>query len=296
MRAEVVTGERRLLVEAEIRAAGRNRVLCNKQPIGRARDQHEVLRVSVFAPDDLGLVKDGPSSRRAYLDELLVMLAARYDAARSDFERVLKQRNALLRAGCATRAREHARRLRRPTRPRRDRARAGRLQLVARLGPAVDAAYRELAPASGPVTASYTAEWAPVAIGDRRHRRRRRMVAGRIDRAAVRRARPRADACRPASRRVAARDRRARRAHAGVAGRATQPGAGAAPGRAHGRPRAHGCRTGAACSTMCSASSITTARRRSFATCRRARRCSRLRARFLRGSCPSNDCAWNAGW
>ena len=99
VRAEITTGERKQLFEAEIRAAGRNRVLCNKQPVARTRDLHGLLRVTVFAPDDLALVKDGPAQRRGYLDELLAMLAARYDAARTDYERVLKQRNALLRGG-----------------------------------------------------------------------------------------------------------------------------------------------------------------------------------------------------
>ncbi len=99
VRAEVTTAGRHQLFEAEIRAAGRNRILCNRQPVTRARDLHGLLRVTVFAPDDLSLVKGGPAERRDYLDELLAMLAARYDAARTDFERVLKQRNALLRGG-----------------------------------------------------------------------------------------------------------------------------------------------------------------------------------------------------
>jgi DNA replication and repair protein RecF len=99
VRAEVTAGTREQLFEAEIRAAGRNRILCNKQPVTRVRDLHGLLRVTVFAPDDLALVKDGPAERRNYLDELLAMLAARYDVARVDFERVLKQRNALLRGG-----------------------------------------------------------------------------------------------------------------------------------------------------------------------------------------------------
>ena len=64
-----------------------------------ARDLHGLLRVTVFAPDDLALVKGGPSERREFLDELLTMLSPRYEAARIDFERVLKQRNALLRSG-----------------------------------------------------------------------------------------------------------------------------------------------------------------------------------------------------
>ena len=52
-------------------------------PSTRARDLHGLLRVTVFAPDDLALVKGGPAERRTYLDELLAMLAPRYDAARS---------------------------------------------------------------------------------------------------------------------------------------------------------------------------------------------------------------------
>ena len=54
-----------------MRVAGRNRVLCNRQPVTRARDLHGLLRVTVFAPDDLALVKGGPAERREYLDELL---------------------------------------------------------------------------------------------------------------------------------------------------------------------------------------------------------------------------------
>src|SRR4029077_6144485 len=104
VRAEVTTSGRQQLFEAEIRATGRNRILCNRQAVTRARDLHGLLRVTVFAPDDLSLVKGGPSERRDFLDELLAMLAARYDAARSDFERVLKQRNALLRGGVGTKA------------------------------------------------------------------------------------------------------------------------------------------------------------------------------------------------
>ena len=53
----------------------------------------------MFAPDDLQLVKGGPAERRAYLDDLLVAVVPRYDAVRTEFDRVLKQRNALLRQG-----------------------------------------------------------------------------------------------------------------------------------------------------------------------------------------------------
>jgi DNA replication and repair protein RecF len=88
----------RRLVEAEITAAGRNRVLVNRKPLARARDLLGTLRVTIFSPDDLRLVKGGPSERRAELDDLLVALSPRYDAARSDYERVLRHRNAWLKS------------------------------------------------------------------------------------------------------------------------------------------------------------------------------------------------------
>jgi DNA replication and repair protein RecF len=160
IRAEVATVGRQQLFEAEIRTAGRNRVLCNRQPVARARDLHGLLRVTVFSPDDLTLVKGGPAERRDYLDELLSMLAARYDAAHNDFERVLKQRNALLRGGV-----------------RDDEARStldvfddqlvrsgaelvrGRLRLLERLVPAVAKAYEDLAHDARPIEATYECEY-----------------------------------------------------------------------------------------------------------------------------------------
>ena len=78
MRAEGEREGRRLLVEAEIAPAGRSRVLVNQQPLRRTRDLLGAFRVSVFAPDDLELVKGGPAGRRAYLDDLLVALQPRH--------------------------------------------------------------------------------------------------------------------------------------------------------------------------------------------------------------------------
>ena len=80
---------------------GRNRVHAQQASrLTRTRDLHGLLRVTVFAPDDLELVKGGPvGAPRLSSTSCSAMLAPRYDAARGDFERVLKQRNALLRAG-----------------------------------------------------------------------------------------------------------------------------------------------------------------------------------------------------
>ena len=60
LRAEVVDDERVQLLEAEIRASGRNRVQLNRNPVQRSRDLLGLMRVTVFAPDDLQLVKGGP--------------------------------------------------------------------------------------------------------------------------------------------------------------------------------------------------------------------------------------------
>jgi DNA replication and repair protein RecF len=96
VRAEVEREQRELLLEAQLVPSGRNRVQVNRQPLKRARDLLGSLRVSVFAPDDLVLVKGGPTERRRYLDDALVALRARNDALRSDVDRVLRQRGALL--------------------------------------------------------------------------------------------------------------------------------------------------------------------------------------------------------
>jgi DNA replication and repair protein RecF len=98
LRAEGEREGRSILVEAELVANGRNRVLVNRQPLQRARDLLGVLRVSVFAPDDLELVKGGPGERRRYLDDALVASHPRYDALRSEVDKILKQRNALLKS------------------------------------------------------------------------------------------------------------------------------------------------------------------------------------------------------
>ena len=96
VRAEGVRDERNLLIEAEIPATGRGRVMVNRQRLARTRDLLGALRVSVFAPDDLELVKGGPAGRRGYVDDALVSRRPALDAVRSDLDRVLRQRNALL--------------------------------------------------------------------------------------------------------------------------------------------------------------------------------------------------------
>lgn len=96
VRAEAEREGRELLLEAEIVANGRNRTQLNRQPLRRARDLLGALRVTVFSPDDLTLVKGSPGDRRGYLDDTLVSLHPRYDQMRSELDRVLRQRGALL--------------------------------------------------------------------------------------------------------------------------------------------------------------------------------------------------------
>ena len=167
LRTEVVDGERTQLLEAEIKAQGRNRVQLNRHPVQRVRDLLDLMRITVFAPDDLQLVKGGPAGRRDYLDDLLVAISPRYDAARGDYERVLKQRNALLKGGArgddglstldvfdlqlAGAGAELVR---------------GRRRLLGRLVPAVSRAYEQLAGPGTPVTAAYEAEWIPAGTDD----------------------------------------------------------------------------------------------------------------------------------
>jgi DNA replication and repair protein RecF len=97
LRAEVVHDDgRELLIEAELTTRGRGRVQVNRQRLARTSDLLGVLRVSVFSPDDLELVKGGPGERRTYLDTTLVALHARNDALLGDLDRVLRQRTTLL--------------------------------------------------------------------------------------------------------------------------------------------------------------------------------------------------------
>lgn len=104
VRAVVVRDDRRALVEVEINPGRANRARVNRSPVPRPRDALGLLRTVLFAPEDLALVKGDPSERRRFMDELLVARAPRFAAVRADYERVLKQRNTLLRTAAASRA------------------------------------------------------------------------------------------------------------------------------------------------------------------------------------------------
>lgn len=179
---------RALLIEGEItprgprRGDGRQgvgtRVLVNRQPLRRSRDLLGAVRVTVFSPEDLALIKGGPAQRRRYVDDLLVACHPRWDALRSDVDRILRQRATLLKqaggrlsAGVALTLDVWDDKL----------ATAGtlladaRAALIDRLGPEVAAGYGRLAgwspgpaPRVGPagrVTLSYGAPWRTAAGG-----------------------------------------------------------------------------------------------------------------------------------
>jgi DNA replication and repair protein RecF len=127
----------------------------------------------LFAPEDLALVKGDPGERRRFLDELVTARSPRMAGVRSDYERVLKQRNTLLRSAALAR-RHGGRSMDLSTLDVWDQhlARAGaellgrRLDLIAALEPLADKAYDQLAPGGGPVVLEYK----PSAPGEARTR------------------------------------------------------------------------------------------------------------------------------
>jgi DNA replication and repair protein RecF len=96
VRAAVVRDGREALLEVEINPGRSNRARVNRSPLPRARELLGLVRTVLFSPEDLALVKGDPSERRRFLDDLLVQRAPRYAGVRSDYDRVLRQRNALL--------------------------------------------------------------------------------------------------------------------------------------------------------------------------------------------------------
>jgi DNA replication and repair protein RecF len=103
VRAAVVHEGRELLVELEINPGKANRARINRGAAGKPRDVLGILRAVLFAPEDLGIVRGDPGERRGFLDELLVARAPKYAGVRSDYEKVLKQRSALLKSAGAAR-------------------------------------------------------------------------------------------------------------------------------------------------------------------------------------------------
>lgn len=149
IRLTVVNAGRQLTVELEINPGKANRARVNRAPVRRPREVLGIVRLVLFAPEDLALVRGDPGERRRFLDELLVARAPRLAGVRSDYERVLRQRSALLktaRGGTADlrtldvwdgHLAAHGAALL-----------AARLDLVADIGPHVTSSYAAVAPES----------------------------------------------------------------------------------------------------------------------------------------------------
>ena len=104
VRAAVVRDGRTAVLEVEVNPGRSNRARVNRSPLPRAREIVGLVRTVVFSPEDLVLVKGDPSDRRRFLDDLLVLRAPRLAGVRADYDRVLRQRNSLLKtAGQARR-------------------------------------------------------------------------------------------------------------------------------------------------------------------------------------------------
>ena len=155
------------LIEAELVAAGRNRVQVNKQKLGRVRDLLGSVRVTVFSPDDLTLIKGGPGDRRRYLDDTLVALATKYDAVRLEVGRILKQRNSLLKQAAGHLTSEIETTLDvwdQKFAEVADQFGYARATLVARITPMVQEAYEHLAGTKTPVELTYEPDWRQIGL------------------------------------------------------------------------------------------------------------------------------------
>ncbi len=175
IRCAIVHDGRELLVELEIVPGKANRARLNRSPVRRPREVLGALRLVLFAPEDLELVRGDPAERRRYLDDLLVARLPRFAGVRADYDRVVKQRNALLRTAYLTRkvggtrgqdlstltvwdthlARHGAELL------------AGRLELVAALGPHLTKAYDAVAASRASATIAYSSRLGESLSSDR---------------------------------------------------------------------------------------------------------------------------------
>jgi DNA replication and repair protein RecF len=159
----VVNDGRECAVDLEIAAGRANKARLNRSPVRSPREVLGVLRAVMFAPEDLALVRGDPADRRRYLDDLAAVRRPRLAAVRADYEKVLRQRTALLKSASGARFRAdrgsldtldvwdghlaaHGAELM-----------AARIALVNELAPEVQKSYQLLAPGSRPAVISYRA-------------------------------------------------------------------------------------------------------------------------------------------
>jgi DNA replication and repair protein RecF len=159
----VVNDGRECAIDLEIAAGRGNKARLNRSPVRSPREVLGVLRAVLFAPEDLALVRGDPGDRRRYLDDLAAVRRPRVAAIRADYDKVLRQRTALLKSASGARFRgdrgaldtldvwdghlaTHGAELM-----------AARMTLVNELAPEVQKSYQLLAPASRPASISYHA-------------------------------------------------------------------------------------------------------------------------------------------
>ncbi|MEI6251258.1 MAG: DNA replication/repair protein RecF [Mycobacteriaceae bacterium] len=157
----VVSEGRELAVDIEIGAGRANKARLNRSPVRNTREVLGAVRAVLFAPEDLALVRGDPGERRRYLDELAILRRPTIAAVRADYDKVLRQRTALLKSAAGHRMRRdagvsetlevwdghlaaHGAQLM-----------AARLNLVNQLAPEVEKAYQLLAPSSRPAGITY---------------------------------------------------------------------------------------------------------------------------------------------
>ena len=108
VRAMASHADRDILIELELNRDSANKARVNKSPVPRVRDILGLVNSVTFAPEDLDIVKRDPTNRRAFIDELVVQVWPRFAGVYSDYERVLKQRNTLLKTARQTGAKGSA--------------------------------------------------------------------------------------------------------------------------------------------------------------------------------------------
>jgi DNA replication and repair protein RecF len=161
IRADVTRDDRSLLLEIEVTPGRANRARINRAPVTKTREILGILRTVVFAPEDLALVKGDPGERRRFLDDLLVQRHPRLAGTRADYDRVLRQRNALLKSSGAARRTNLEEVVRTLEAWDEQLSRLGaeiitaRRELTAALAPLASQAYQELVPASDTIGLRY---------------------------------------------------------------------------------------------------------------------------------------------
>ena len=173
--ARLNDGDRSLSLDVTITPGAANKARVNRSPVRSAREILGLLRVVLFAPEDLAIVKGDPSERRRFLDTLLVQRRPRLAGVKADYDRVLKQRSALLKSAVTMRRHSgrggvdlatldvwdgHAARTG-------AQVAAARWDIVESLRGPLSDAYQALAPSSAPVTASYVSSVAAHGVDER---------------------------------------------------------------------------------------------------------------------------------